>query len=133
MGLRNKYSLEDENGNEIATVIPLAENKISVAGLYPNLGIDEYIISNKRLDTIKQLHNLTIKQQTSIFDYIWNKEIDKWISLISVEELVDLDHLYTKHLLKEWWRVSEYKLDLNNYTNEPPKPITHEMFNKVIK
>ncbi|WP_217971479.1 hypothetical protein [Staphylococcus xylosus] len=70
MGLRNKYSLEDENGNEIATVIPLAENKISVAGLYPNLGIDEYIISNKRLDTIKQLHNLTIKQQTSIFDYI---------------------------------------------------------------
>lgn len=29
--------------------------------------------------------------------------------------------------------MSEYKLDLNNYTNEPPKPITHEMFNKLIK
>lgn len=29
--------------------------------------------------------------------------------------------------------MSEYKLDLNNYTNEPPKPITYEMFNKLIK
>ena len=26
-----------------------------------------------------------------------------------------------------------YKLDLNNYTNEPSKEITHEMFNKLIK
>lgn len=29
--------------------------------------------------------------------------------------------------------MREYKLDLNYYTNEPPKPITHEMFNKLIK
>lgn len=30
--------------------------------------------------------------------------------------------------------MSEYKLDLSNCTNElPPKPITHEMFNKLIK
>lgn len=29
--------------------------------------------------------------------------------------------------------MSENELDLNYYTNEPPKPITHEMFNKLIK
>lgn len=29
--------------------------------------------------------------------------------------------------------MSEYKLDLNNYINEPPKPITYEMFNILIK
>lgn len=29
--------------------------------------------------------------------------------------------------------MSENELDLNYYTNEQPKPITHEMFNKLIK
>lgn len=29
--------------------------------------------------------------------------------------------------------MSENELDLNYYTNELPKPITHEMFNKLIK
>lgn len=70
MGLNNKYSLRDKNDNEVATVIPLNKNMNSVAGLSKSLGLDEYIISDQRLDEIKCQYNLNDSTQTSIFDYL---------------------------------------------------------------
>lgn len=70
MGLSTEYKLKQSNSNITIDVIPLDNNRNRVFGLHKYFGIDEYIVSEKRLEEIKQKHQLECADQTSIFDYL---------------------------------------------------------------
>lgn len=70
MGLSTEYRLKQSNSNITIDVIPLDNNRNRVFGLHKHFGIDEYIISNERLEEIKRTYRLERADQTSIFDYM---------------------------------------------------------------
>ncbi|KTW21300.1 MULTISPECIES: hypothetical protein [Staphylococcus] len=70
MGLSTEYRLKQSNSNITIDVIPLDNNRNRVFGLHKYFGIDEYIISNERLEEIKRTYRLERADQTSIFDYL---------------------------------------------------------------
>ena len=70
MGLSTEYRLKQSNSNITIDVIPLDNNRNRVFGLYMNFDIDEYIISDERLEEIKRTYRLERADQTSIFDYM---------------------------------------------------------------
>lgn len=70
MGLSTEYRLKQSNGNVTIDVIPLDNNRNRVFGLHKHFDIDEYIVSDERLETIKRTFRLERADQTSIFDYM---------------------------------------------------------------
>mgnify|MGYP007026765179 FL=1 len=70
MGLSTEYRLKQSNSNITIDVIPLDNNRNRVFGLHNHFGIDEYIISDERLEEIKCTYRLERADQTSIFDYM---------------------------------------------------------------
>ncbi|MFQ3801719.1 hypothetical protein BU097_02495 [Staphylococcus xylosus] len=70
MGLSTEYRLKQGDSNITIDVIPLDNNRNRVFGLHYHFGIDEYIISDERLEEIKHTYKLERADQTSIFDYM---------------------------------------------------------------
>lgn len=70
MGLSTEYRLKQSNSNVTIDVIPLDNNRNRVFELHKHFDIDEYIVTDERLDEIKRIYNLNDKEQTSIFDYM---------------------------------------------------------------
>lgn len=70
MGLGTEYRLKHRNSNITIEVIPLDSNRNRVFGLHKHFGIDEYIVSDERLEAIKHTYKLERADQTSIFDYM---------------------------------------------------------------
>lgn len=70
MGLSTEYRLKQSNSNITIDVIPLDNNRNRVFGLHKHFGIDEYIISDEKLEEIKRTYKLERADQTSIFDYM---------------------------------------------------------------
>lgn len=70
MGLSTEYRLKQNNSNITIDVIPLGNNRNRVFGLNKYYGLDEYIVSDERLEEIKHKYRLERADQTSIFDYL---------------------------------------------------------------
>lgn len=70
MGLSTEYRLKQSNSNITIDVIPLDNNRNRVFGLHKHFDIDEYIVSDERLEAIKRTFRLERADQTSIFDYM---------------------------------------------------------------
>ncbi|WP_073504350.1 hypothetical protein [Staphylococcus succinus] len=70
MGLSTEYQLKQSNSSKTIEVIPLSGNNNRVFGLYKNFGLDEYIITNQRLEEITREFKLIRADQTNIFDYL---------------------------------------------------------------
>lgn len=70
MGLSTEYDLKDSTGKVVGSVIPLNNNTNRLFGLYKRYGLDEFIVTDNRLEKIKEHFNLTRVDQTSIFDFI---------------------------------------------------------------
>ncbi|MBF7028903.1 hypothetical protein [Staphylococcus kloosii] len=70
MGLSTEYRLKQSNSNITIDVIPLDNNRNRVFGLNKHFDIDEYIISDERLEEINRTYRLERADQTSIFDYM---------------------------------------------------------------
>ncbi|WP_426458439.1 hypothetical protein [Staphylococcus nepalensis] len=70
MGLSTEYRLKQSNSNITIDVIPLGNNRNRVFGLNKHYGLDEYIVSDERLEEIKRKHRLERADQTNIFDYL---------------------------------------------------------------
>ncbi|MCD8920925.1 hypothetical protein K2V69_09455 [Staphylococcus gallinarum] len=70
MGLSTEYQLKQANTNKKIDVIPLNGNYNRVFGLNKYFGLDEYTITNERLEEIKQEYNLVRADQTNIFDFL---------------------------------------------------------------
>lgn len=70
MGLSTEYQLKQSNSNKTIEVIPLSGNNNRVFGLYKHFVLDEYIITNQRLEEIKREFKLIRADQTNIFDYL---------------------------------------------------------------
>ncbi|ATH65453.1 hypothetical protein BJG89_08990 [Staphylococcus nepalensis] len=70
MGLSTEYRLKQSNSNVTIDVIPLDNNRNRVFGLHKHFDIDEYIVSDERLEAIKRTFRLERANQTSIFDYM---------------------------------------------------------------
>ncbi|WP_279525874.1 hypothetical protein [Staphylococcus gallinarum] len=70
MGLSTEYQLKQANTNKKIDVIPLNGNNNRVFGLNKHFSLDEYTITNERLEEIKQEYNLVRADQTNIFDFL---------------------------------------------------------------
>ncbi|MCD8872315.1 hypothetical protein BUZ11_12405 [Staphylococcus gallinarum] len=70
MGLHTEYKLKQANTNKVIEVIPLDRGRNRVFGLNKHFDLDEYTITNERLEEIKQEYNLVRADQTNIFDFL---------------------------------------------------------------
>lgn len=70
MGLNTEYNLKDSKGKVVGSVIPLNSNNNRIFGLYKTYGLDEYIVTDKRLKEIMQQYKLIRVDQVDIFDFI---------------------------------------------------------------
>ena len=64
MGLSTEYRLKQSNSNITIDVIPLDNNRNRVFGLNKYYGLDEYIVSDERLEEIKHTYRLERADQT---------------------------------------------------------------------
>ncbi|MCD8825403.1 hypothetical protein [Staphylococcus gallinarum] len=70
MGLHTEYKLKQANTNKVIEVIPLDRGRNRMFGLNKHFGLDEYIISDERLEELKKKYKLVGADQTNIFDFL---------------------------------------------------------------
>lgn len=70
MGLNTEFDLKDMTGEKIIKVTPLNNGRFRLWNIRKHFNCENYIVDETELESFKQKYNLTVADQTSIFDFI---------------------------------------------------------------